>query len=362
MVFIPHPESRITYLIHFMINVLVVDDSAFSRRIITKILESIPDVKVVETATDGQDALKKVIRTRPDLITLDLEMPLMDGFTFLRWVMNNMPTPVIVVSAQEADENVFKAMDLGAVDFLVKPTRHASMQLEEIKADLIEKVLAIPLLKMRKIKERLQSEETKAPSVAPVTTAGDRPRVICIASSTGGPPAIQTILSELPKGFEVPILVAQHMPPAFTALFAERLNKYTSMVVKEAANEDVLQPSTVYIAPGGKHLVVEKRSNKYILLHKDKQLDPKYSPSANVLFSSVADEMDGRAVGTVLTGMGDDGREGSKKLKTKGAVIIAESEQTAIIFGMPQETIRAGVVDHILPLHEIARQFTTLCQ
>src|SRR5262249_13640143 len=257
-----------------MIKVLVVDDSAFSRRIISKILESIPDVQVVDTATDGQDALKKVMRLRPDVITLDLEMPLMDGFTFLRWVMNNMPTPVIVVSAQEADDNVFKAMDLGAVDFVVKPTRHASIQLEEIKADLIEKMLAIPLLTMRKIKERMITETTVAPPSPVQTMPGDRPRVIAVASSTGGPPAIQTILSELPRGFDVPILIAQHMPPTFTALFAERLNKYTTLHVKEAADEEYIQSGTVYIAPGGKHMIVEKRKNRLVIRHKDRSADP----------------------------------------------------------------------------------------
>jgi two-component system chemotaxis response regulator CheB len=346
-----------------MIKILVVDDSAFSRKVIARILETIPGVQVVDTAVDGQDALKKTMRHRPDLITLDLEMPHMDGFTFLRWLMASIPTPVIVVSAQEADDNVFKAMDLGAVDFVVKPTRYASMQLEEIKVDLIEKVLATPLLAMRKIKDRMEEQKTqnlKLP-VAP-TSPAERPKVVGIASSTGGPPAIQAILGQLPSDFDVPIVIAQHMPPSFTALFAERLNKYTTLRVKEAANEEPMQPGHVYIAPGGMHLVVERRTGKTVLCTREKEMDPRYHPSANVLFRSIAEELESRCVGVVLTGMGDDGKEGLKEMKDKGAITIAESDKTAIIFGMPQESIKAGVVDYILPLHEIPGHLAYLCK
>ena len=346
-----------------MIKILVVDDSAFSRRVIAKILETIPGVQVVDTAVDGQDALKKTMRHRPDLITLDLEMPLMDGFTFLRWLMASIPTPVIVVSSQEADDNVFKAMDLGAVDFVVKPTRYASMQLEDIKVDLIEKVLATPLMAMRKIKERMEEQKTivHRPPVQPVSPS-ERPRIIGIASSTGGPPAIQAILAQLPSDFDVPIVIAQHMPQSFTALFAERLNKYTTLRVKEASDEESVQQGYVYIAPGGKHLVVERRTNRLVLCTREKEIDPRYHPSANVLFHSIAEELEARCVGTVLTGMGDDGKEGLKKIKDKGGITIAESDKTAIIFGMPQESIKAGVVDYVLPLHDIAGHFAFLCR
>lgn len=344
-----------------MIKVLVVDDSAFSRKTITKILESIPEVKVIDTATDGQDALKKTVRLRPDLITLDLEMPLMDGFTFLRWIMASMPTPVIVVSAQEADDNVFKAMDLGAVDFVVKPTRHASLQLEEIKADLIEKVLAIPLLTMQKIKERMIQEAEQTKQILTQVAPLERPRLIGIASSTGGPPAIQTILTELPKNFDIPIVIAQHMPPTFTALFAERLNKYTTMKVREASDEESIDPGNCYIAPGGKHLQIEKKtSGKLVARIRERSYDTKYSPSANLLFFSIAQEVEHRCIAMVLTGMGDDGRDGIKKIKERGGITIAESDQTAIIFGMPQEAIRAGCIDYILPLHNIATHISTL--
>jgi two-component system chemotaxis response regulator CheB len=344
-----------------MIRVLVVDDSAFSRRTISKILESIPGVEVIDTGQDGQDALKKVMRLRPDLITLDLEMPLMDGFTFLRWVMSTMPTPVIVVSAQEADENVFKAMDLGAVDFVVKPTKYASVQLEDIKNDLIEKVLATPLLEMQKVKARIQAQAVKENQETQRILPDEIPKIIGIASSTGGPTAIHSILNSLPSNFPVPIVIAQHMPPSFTAMFADRLNKYTPLTVKEAEEDDLILPGRAYIAPGGKHLSIEKRSNKLYARILKRETDPRYSPSADVLFKSIAEELKSQTVGAVLTGMGDDGKEGMKYIKDKGGITIAESEKTAIIFGMPQEAIKAGIVDYILPLDDISAHLLSLC-
>jgi two-component system, chemotaxis family, protein-glutamate methylesterase/glutaminase len=344
-----------------MIRVLVVDDSAFSRKTISKILESIPGVEVIDTAQDGQDALKKVMRLRPDLITLDLEMPTMDGFTFLRWVMTTMPTPVIVVSAQEADENVFKAMDLGAVDFVVKPTKYASVLLEDIKNDLIEKVLATPLLEMQKVKARIQAQAVKENQETQRILPDEIPKIIGIASSTGGPTAIHSILNSLPSNFPVPIVIAQHMPSAFTTLFADRLNKYTPLTVKEAEEDDLILPGRAYIAPGGKHLCIEKRSNKLYARILKKETDLRYSPSANVLFKSIAEELKSQTVGAVLTGMGDDGKEGMKYIKDKGGITIAESEKTAIIFGMPQEAIKAGIVDYILALDDISTHLMSLC-
>lgn len=338
-----------------MIKVLVVDDSAFSRKIVTKILESIPGVQVVDTATDGQDALKKTVRLRPNLITLDLEMPVMNGFTFLRWLMQNIPTPVIIVSAQEADENVFRALDYGALDFVIKPVRHASIELEEIRADLIAKVTSLPSITN---KDRLKHRREK-PVLEPhrlKTISHQRaPQLIGIAASTGGPPAIQTILKGLAPVFEVPILIAQHMPPGFTSLFADRLNKVSALTVIEAADGETLKSRHVYISPGGKHLTVEKRGRGYACrVHARAAYEARFTPSGDVLFESMADQADARCIATVLTGMGDDGKLGMIRVKEKQGVTIAESEETAVIFGMPQEAIKAGVVDYVLPLHEIA--------
>ena len=345
-----------------MIRILVVDDSAFSRKVITKILENIPDVQVVDTATDGQDALKKVLKFRPDLITLDLEMPNMDGFTFLRWVMTTIPTPVIVVSAQEADENVFKAMDLGALDFVVKPTSHPSIELEDITADLIQKVLAIPLFQETKTREKMEKEAQHTREILMKGVPLQKPSAIVIASSTGGPPAIQSIVRKLPGTFDVPMLIAQHMPRTFTALFAERLNKYTELRVTEAVDAEMLEPGRIYIAPGGGDMLVRKKGNGFRIELSPRQPGARYHPSADILFESIANEAGSKTIGTVLTGMGDDGCQGLKHIKAKGGITIAESERTAIIFGMPQEAIRAGVVDFILPLAEIPTAFKTLCK
>jgi two-component system chemotaxis response regulator CheB len=343
-----------------MIRVLVVDDSAFSRQVITKILEGIPNVGVVDIARDGQEALRKTLQLRPDMITLDLEMPFMDGFTFLRFVMKQAPTPVIVVSAEEADENVFRALDAGAVDFVVKPTRRASTQLEEIEADLVEKVLAIPMLALFPGRPEKTPEYPRKRLQGPATFL--KPELVGVASSTGGPTAIQTILKGLPSGFDVPLLIAQHMPAGFTRLFADRLNKFTSMVVQEVAGETPLHPGNIYIAPGGRHLMVERRDDQLYTRLCEREMDRKYSPSGNLLFASMAVESERPVMGVVLTGMGDDGKDGLRKIKEKGGIGIAESEETAVIFGMPQESIRAGLVDHVLPLNEIAGALSSLCR
>ena len=343
-----------------MIRVLVVDDSAFSRKIIAKILESIPDVEVVDSARDGQEAIKKTMRLRPDLITLDLEMPNMNGFTFLRWLMSYLPTPVIVVSAQKADESVFKAMDLGAVDFVAKPTHHASLRLKEIEADLIQKVLAVPLLTIAKIKERMEQKPEGTLKLLEKRMRRSSLPLIGIGSSTGGPPAIQTIIQSLPPGFDVPVLIAQHMPPGFTSFFAERLNRLTSLQVKEAANDDLLVPGAIYIAPGGKNLTVERHGSHMIACLKERRQDHRYCPSVDLLLNSIAQEAQASAIGVILTGMGDDGKAGLKEIKEKGGITIAESEQTAIIYGMPQEAAKTGAVDFVLPLSEIAGALTSL--
>jgi two-component system, chemotaxis family, protein-glutamate methylesterase/glutaminase len=345
-----------------MIRVLVVDDSAFSRRIISKILQSIPDVTVVDTATDGQDALKKTVKLRPDLITLDLEMPVMDGFTFLRWLTANIPTPVIVVSSQEADENVFRAMDQGAIDFVVKPTRRASIELEDIRNDLIEKVLAIPLLAVQRIRQRVEVESDEFRRRFDSLIPSRQPLLLGIACSTGGPPAIQTILKGLPAPFPVPILIAQHMPAGFTALFAERLNKHSVLTVQEARDGQPLLPDNVYIAPGGSHLSVERIGQKLRARVTGRLPDLRYTPSADFLFQTMANAAAERTIAAVLTGMGDDGKVGMIRIKRKGGITLAESEKTAIVFGMPQEAIEAGVVDYILPLHEFAIAFASLCR
>ena len=339
-----------------MIRVLVVDDSAISRRLITKTLEVIPDVQVIDTASDGQEALKKTVRLRPDLITLDLAMPNMDGFTFLRWVMGTMPTPVIVVSAQEANENVFKALDLGAMDFVVKPFS----ELDQIHSDLMEKVLAIPLLQASRTKEKMESEEQQILESLRRGKPLEKPQCIAIAASTGGPPAIQSILQGLPLDWNVPLIIAQHMPRNFTALFAERLNRSNTFSVREASHGESVNIGHVYIAPGGKHVAVVRHGHRLQIEIREEPREI-YQPSGDVLFQSLAEAVGSRSVATVLTGMGCDGAKGLAAIKGNGGITIAESERTAAVFGMPNEAIRTGMVDYVLPLQHVATAFKIFC-
>ena len=335
-----------------MIKVLIVDDSAFNRKILSEILKSVDDIEIIGTAYDGEDAIRQIAKQKPDVITLDLEMPKMDGFTFLRWLMATSPLPVIVVSAKEADENVFKALELGAMDFIPKPSSYPSMKLKEIHHLLIEKVLAARYAKLStpKIKPAKAHYPPEA-KVQKIETPTDY--LVAIGASTGGPQAIQYILSNLSPEFIIPIVIAQHMPAAFTPLFAERLNKATHMTVKEAENEETIKANHAYICPGGKHTIVERKGSHTRMLHQEKNNNDKYIPSINRLFESASQVYADRTVAAILTGMGDDGRDGIIMIKDKGGKVIAESPDSAVVFGMPREAIKTGKIDQIFHLDKI---------
>jgi two-component system chemotaxis response regulator CheB len=343
-----------------MIRALIVDDSALSRRAIGKILESIPDVQVIDTATDGQDALKKTIRLQPDLITLDLAMPNMDGFTFLRWVMGTTPRPVIVVSSQEANEQVFKALDLGALDFVLKPAGSTSTELEQMRSSFLEKVLAIPLFRESRTREKMEVEQQQIKEALQNGKPPAPPQLIGIVASTGGPPAIQSILENLSPDLNVPVVIAQHMPCNFTSLFAQRLNRCTPLNVQEASRGGLLKAGNVYVAPGGTQIAIRKVGGQF-QIEMLEQAAAKYQPSGDFLFQTMAEAAGSRTIGVVLTGMGDDGVNGLKAIKREKGITIAESRRSAAIFGMPGEAIRAGVVDYVLPLHLMAMAFRMLC-
>lgn len=335
------------------IRVLVVDDSPYNRKVISEILESSDKIEVVAKAFDGEDAIRKIVAWKPDLITLDLEMPGMDGFAVLRWLMANNPIPVLVVSSKESNRSVFKALDLGAYDFVVKPSKTASPKLKELEQELLSKVLSISHLHFEKIKERVLS----APKieVKPLTPLkGEHSaEVIAIAASTGGPPAIQYILSKLPSNLLSPIIICQHMPPVFTSLFAERLAAITKKRVKEASDGDELSQQTVFVAPGGKQIGVGFEKGKFVIRLYEKSPEDRFAPSANHLFLSLADHFGKNVLAVVLTGMGDDGKEGSIAIHSAGGKVIAESEKSAVIFGMPKEVAKSGAADYIVPLEEI---------
>ncbi len=331
------------------IRVLVVDDSSFNRKIISEILGSSGQIDVVGTAFDGEDAIRKILQLNPDVITLDLEMPRMDGFAVLRWLMVNRPLPVLVVSSRESNRSVFKALDLGAVDFVVKPSRTASPQLKLIEDELLSKILAIPQLRFDHIRQRVaQAPVIQTPVTLPRSQGDRTAEIIAIAASTGGPPAIQQLLAGLAPALASPILICQHMPPVFTRLFAERLAGITKRVVKEAVDGEALFPSHTYIAPGGKQLRLVGSDGTPRIMVTDRRPEDRFAPSANLLFHSVAKVYGKACLAIVLTGMGDDGREGAQALHQIGATVAAESEESAVIFGMPREVIKAGVADHVL--------------
>lgn len=348
------------------IRALVVDDSAYNRTAISRMLESDEAVEVVGTAGDGVEAIARTLRLSPDVITLDLEMPNMDGFTFLRWLMKERPTPVLVLSARSDSRSVFRALELGAVDFLPKPEARISKSIEAIQEELSAKVRAVVNLEMEKVRSTvdLLSRRREAP-VPPPEEEAPRAKgpieVVAVASSTGGPPAIQAILTALPPDFSAGIVIAQHMPPGFTKSFAERLNKLSPLVVSEAVAGDRLGPGTVLIAPGGFHLLVKRdRGGLGVELAPRGPLD-KYVPSADRMLSSVAEACGPAALAVVLTGMGRDGVEGAADIKKRNGRCLAESEESAVIFGMPQEAIRAGVVDKVLPLRKMAEEIAARC-
>lgn len=341
------------------IRALVIDDSAYNRVTLTRMLDSDPRIQVVATAVNGEDGIKQVMKHRPDVITLDLEMPIMDGFAFLRWLMANLPTPVIAVSSKSSDRSVFKALELGALDFIGKPGGRVSLRLEEIQRDLIAKVAQIADLSMENLRRRV--EEDQATSAGGAALTGECPvDLIVIGCSTGGPPALQHVFQALPL-LPVAFLVAQHMPPTFTRLFAERVNKLTPYEVKEAANGEMIVPGTVSIAPGGMQSEVRRIPEGLQVRVFAATGSDLYAPSVDRLFRSSSEACRDRLVAVIMTGMGDDGADAMRIVRENGGRTIAESAESAIIFGMPAEAIKTGAVDEVLSLHDIPAALRRLC-
>jgi two-component system chemotaxis response regulator CheB len=332
------------------IRVLVIDDSAYSRRTIIRILERSPLIEVVDWARDGADALRKAIDTPVDLITLDLEMPRMNGFTFLRLIMARNPTPVIVISGQAGDEDVFKALELGAVDFVAKPTDRAAPELEGIELELIRKVHAIRQLRIEKVRDRLALVPS---ATGPALRGAKLPRVVAVGSSTGGPTALIQLFGAFGEPPPFAFVVSQHMPEGFTEGFARRLDRTSVLQAREARPGDEPRPGTILLAPGGTHLEFENRAGRVVARIMRRAAADKYAPSVDRMFSSAAKHFGSELLAVVLTGMGDDGRAGARVAKSCGGRVIAESEETSVVFGMPQQVIREGVADAVLPLPEI---------
>jgi two-component system chemotaxis response regulator CheB len=333
------------------IRVLVIDDSAFSRRTIAQLLGRSPRIEVVDVARDGEEALRKALALELDVITLDLEMPRMDGFTFLRILLAQKPMPVLVVSGRTGREDVWRALELGAFDFVTKPTRRAAPELATIEEELLRKVLGVRELRIEKMRERLAHVPTRASGTRPRKSA---PRVVAIGASTGGPAALMQLFGAFAAPPACAFLVAQHMPSGFTASFAERLARTTRVAAREARDGDVPEPGTALIAPGGRHLELERRSGEIVARVVEAQgRREAFAPAVDRLFESAAKHYGPDLLAVVLTGMGHDGAVGALAVKRAGGNVIAESEQTAVIWGMPQQAVRVGAVDALLPLYEI---------
>lgn len=343
------------------LRVLVVDDSAYNRRTIADILSAAPDLELVGRAGDGEEALQLLGQLKPDVITLDLEMPRMDGFTFLRILMARHPTPVIVISSYSQKENIFKALELGAIDFVAKPERQPVVD-PAFRDELLSKIALVRSL--RPLRPTVIPPRPSLPSIgheAPAVRQGGPVRhLVAVASSTGGPTALVEIFSKIPERFPGAILVAQHMPDKFTKTFAERLNKKGHLRVTEAEDGDLVENRTAFVCPGRLCMSVEVvpssagAGGELRLSVGPPDAEDRYVPSGDRLLRSAASAVGTRAVGIILTGMGDDGVAGARAIREAGGTVIAESEETAVVHGMPAAAVRAGVVDEVLTLEEIA--------
>ncbi|MDT8441113.1 MAG: chemotaxis response regulator protein-glutamate methylesterase [Desulfuromonadales bacterium] len=351
------------------VRVLVVDDSAFNRRTIVKILESLPSVEVIGYACDGEEGLRKTLDLRPDLITLDLEMPRMDGFTLLRIIMQKQPTPIIVVSSRSGDEDVFKALELGAIEFVTKPTARVTPALMDIEDELLAKVREVAKANLQNVVARSTSltgimkpvpkTVKSGPPRAPAGT--DDMQLVVIGASTGGPPALQTLFSSFQEKVPVAFAVAQHMPPDFTKAFAERMNRFSALDIYEARDGQALRPGEVLIAPGGCNLEIARGSQNFIARVCPPEPRQRYTPSVDRLFQSAAPLFGPRLLGVVLTGMGNDGAAGTRRISECGGTVFAEAEQSCVVFGMPKEAIATGLVRRVVPLPEMFPEVLRHC-
>ncbi len=340
------------------IRVLVVDDSALMRKVIPQMLAADDSIEVVGTAVDGSFCLKKIEELRPHVVTLDLEMPGMNGIDTLKEIMRSRPVPVIVFSSHsvEGASVTFKALGLGAFDFVTKP-KDATTHMAETARELISKVKAAA---ESKLKPRiLPSTRAKIEKKA---VAGTGPtKIVAIGISTGGPQALEYLLAQLPGDFPASILVVQHMPEGFTKLFAKRLDELSHLRVKEAQSGDALEAGRVLICPGSRHLRAKRLPLGDVAVLGDDAKVNGHRPSADVLLRSVAEEFTSQAVGILMTGMGDDGAEGLNAVKKAGGLTIAQSEDSCVVYGMPKAAIERGYVQRVVALDAMANTLQAVC-
>lgn len=350
------------------IRVLVVDDSSFMRRAIGSMLEEEPDIQVIGYAKDGEDAIRQIQDLKPDIVTMDIEMPKMDGISALRVIMKKFPLPVIMLSSLTEDgaKSTLEALDIGAADYIPKNLSNISLNILKIKDDLLAKIRAITSKKLPLRRDKIAgtAADKHGPGEQKFKSRLSKDRdihIVAIGSSTGGPRALQEILPKIPKDFPVPIILVQHMPKSFTGQFASRLSSISRINVMEAAGGEIIKPGVAYLSPGDKHLSIKKTSGgqKQISLSTE-PADLINRPSVSVMMESVAKEYPGSALGVILTGMGSDGLSGMKKIKESGGVTIAQDEATCIVYGMPKAVVDAGLADDIVPIYKIADEIISL--
>jgi len=349
------------------IKVLIVDDSALVRQALSEILSSDPGIEVIGMAQDPIVAVQKISEQVPDVITLDVEMPRMDGITFLQKLMSQHPIPVVMCSslAESGSETALKALEYGAVDIITKPKMGTKQFIEESRIRICDSIKAAaaarikPQRVIREVSPKYTADVIMEPPNANAMIMTTE-KIVAVGASTGGTEALSVFLQMLPE--DTPgIVIVQHMPENFTAAFAKRLNSICRVTVKEAENNDSVVRGHVLIAPGNKHTLLKRSGARYYVEVKDGPLVSRHRPSVDVLFRSAARYAGKNAVGVILTGMGDDGAHGMKEMHDAGARTIAQDEATCVVFGMPNEAIKQGGVDKILPLDKIAAETLKLC-
>ena len=330
------------------IRVVVVDDSAYIRKVVKEMLSRSPDIEVVGTARDGEDALEQVERLRPDVVTCDLIMPGVGGVEFIQRQMAVRPVPIVVVSiAAESSERVLSALDAGAIDFVQKPTALATDKVFDVAEELVAKIISAAGAK-------LEAPPAAAAAAIPSPTTltfQDRYSVLVIGVSTGGPQGLKSVVPLLPADFPVPVAIVLHIPIGYTEAYAKRLNDLSALTVSEAREGEELRPGVVLVAPAGRHLTFYRNGDGKVMTRLDvRPLDTAHRPSVDVLFQSAADVFGERVLGVVMTGMGADGREGAAWIKARGGNVLTEAEETCVVYGMPRSVVEAGLSDEAVPL------------
>jgi two-component system chemotaxis response regulator CheB len=342
-----------------VVRVLVVDDSAFIRKVLTQMLRRSPFIDVVGTARDGEEALQLVEQLRPDVVTLDLIMPGVDGVEFLRRQMAKDPIPVVICSiAHESGEAALEAFDAGAVELVQKPTALATDRIYEIADELVAKVKTAATVKMARAP--IPSIAAEAARAEPISLAATRRQpqveIVVLGISTGGPQALRQLIPRLPASFPVPIAIVLHMPVGYTEMYAQRLNDISALEVVEAREGDLVRPGAVFVAPAGRHLTFTRAGDATIRAHLDmRPFDTAHRPSVDVLFQSAADIFGDRVLGVVMTGMGNDGLVGSAHIKAKGGRIVVEAESSCVVYGMPRVVSEALLSDRVAALDDMAQ-------